>query len=85
MLIHVPSPLVPSYSNCMLCCTSRDVIHYIASVLNLDYLDMAFTATTQKDLTQIAQRRNLQYWSETVEIERINDMLNRYGLQDWNS
>jgi len=34
-------------------------------------------------LTQFAQGRDLQYWSETVVTERINDMLNYYSLQKW--
>ena len=34
-------------------------------------------------LTQFAQGRDLQYWSETVETERINDMLKYYGVRKW--
>jgi len=34
-------------------------------------------------LTQFAQGRGVQYWSETTETERINDMLNYYGLRKW--
>ena len=34
-------------------------------------------------LTAFAQDRDLQYWSETVETERIRDMLNYYGLTKW--
>jgi hypothetical protein len=34
-------------------------------------------------ITQYAQHRDLQYWSETVETERINDMLDYYGLRKW--
>lgn len=34
-------------------------------------------------LPQFAQGRGVEYWSETTETERINDMLNYYGLQKW--
>jgi hypothetical protein len=38
---------------------------------------------SKRSLTQFAQGRDLQYWSESGETERVNDMLNYYGLQKW--
>lgn len=38
---------------------------------------------SEMSLTAFAQDRDLQYWSETVETERIRDMLNYYGLTKW--
>jgi hypothetical protein len=34
-------------------------------------------------LTEFAQSQGMQYWSETTETERINDMLKYYHLQKW--